>query len=382
LSKKKILVFVDWYIPAFKAGGPIRSVMNLVERLADEYDFYIITGDRDLGEDKAIPNLELNEWCQVEKAKVIYLSPENHKLKNFKELIIEIDPQFIYLNSLFSFNFTLLPLWLNKRFPKIKFILAPRGMLGRGALEIKKKKKEVFIGLARLIKLYKGIVWHATNEKEKSEIESTFGSNHEVVIADNIASAPQFSFQEILEFKTMDFERKRFLFVSRIYRKKNVEKLIEWFLYVASERSNFQLDIIGTIEDQEYYNELKLMIDKSPNIRIESAIPPSELAIIFAKAHFFCLPTRHENYGHAIIEALSYACPVIISQRTPWRNLEKEQIGWDLPLDKPEMFISAFKECIDMDENQYLQMSERASLYAYDHIHRTDIKIAYRKLFS
>jgi len=382
LSKKKILVFVDWYIPAFKAGGPIRSVMNLVERLADEYDFYIITGDRDLGEDKAIPNLELNEWCQVEKAKVIYLSPENHKLKNFKELIIEIDPQFIYLNSLFSFNFTLLPLWLNKRFPKIKFILAPRGMLGRGALEIKKKKKEVFIGLARLIKLYKGIVWHATNEKEKSEIESTFGSNHEVVIADNIASAPQFSFQEILEFKTMDFERKRFLFVSRISRKKNVEKLIEWFLYVASERSNFQLDIIGTIEDQEYYNELKLMIDKSPNIRIESAIPPSELAIIFAKAHFFCLPTRHENYGHAIIEALSYACPVIISQRTPWRNLEKEQIGWDLPLDKPEMFISAFKECIDMDENQYLQMSERASLYAYDHIHRTDIKIAYRKLFS
>lgn len=382
MSKKKILVFVDWYIPAFKAGGPIRSVMNLVERLADEYDFYIITGDRDLGEDKAIPNLELNEWCQVEKAKVIYLSPENHKLKNFKELIIEIDPQFIYLNSLFSFNFTLLPLWLNKRFPKIKFILAPRGMLGRGALEIKKKKKEVFIGLARLIKLYKGIVWHATNEKEKSEIESTFGSNHEVVIADNIASAPQFSFQEILEFKTMDFERKRFLFVSRISRKKNVEKLIEWFLYVASERSNFQLDIIGTIEDQEYYNELKLMIDKSPNIRIESAIPPSELAIIFAKAHFFCLPTRHENYGHAIIEALSYACPVIISQRTPWRNLEKEQIGWDLPLDKPEMFISAFKECIDMDENQYLQMSERASLYAYDHIHRTDIKIAYRKLFS
>ena len=179
-----------------------------------------------------------------------------------------------------------------------------------------------------------------------------------------------------------DFERKRFLFVGRVSRVKNVEKLIEWFLYVASERSNFQLDIIGTIEDQEYYSELKLMIDKSPNIRIESAIPPSELAIIYAKAHFFCLPTRHENYGHAIIEALSYACPVIISQRTPWRNLEKEQIGWDLPLDKPELFISVFKECIDMDENEYLQMSERASLYAYEHIHRTDIKIAYRKLFS
>ena len=382
MNKKKILVFVDWYIPAFKAGGPIRSVSNIVSRLAGEYEFYIVTGDRDLGEDKVLEDIVCDQWCKVGEANVIYLSLENQKIKTLKELINEVNPQFIYLNSLFSFTFSLLPLWLNKRYPKIKYVLAPRGMLGIGALEIKKRKKEVFIGLARLVKLYKGIVWHATNEKEKKEIENTFGSKHEVIIANNIAHDPQFSFQEIIEFKSINFERKRFLFVSRISRKKNVEKLIDWFMTVSIEKSNFQLDIIGTIEDQAYFDELKQMISGSVNIRMQSALHPTELAIHYAKAHFFCLPTRHENYGHAIIEALSYACPVIISQRTPWRNLEKELIGWDLPLEKTELFISTIKNCIDMDAETYFKMSERASLYAYEHIHRSDIISSYRKLFS
>ncbi len=47
MSKPQVLVFIDWYKPYFKAGGPVRSMVNLVDHLADRIDFHIVTGDRD-----------------------------------------------------------------------------------------------------------------------------------------------------------------------------------------------------------------------------------------------------------------------------------------------------------------------------------------------
>lgn len=382
MTKKKILIFVDWFVPAFKAGGPVRSVYNLVSRFSDDYDFYIITGDRDLGDEKPFIETEFNEWKDMNSFKVIYLTRDQQKLSKFKSFIKEIDPSIIYLNSLFSFTFTLQPLWLKKKFPNIKFILAPRGMLGKGALELKKRKKEVFIGLARLIKLYGGIYWHATNEQEKKEIQQAFGKQDEVIIADNISTNPNIAFNELVKLKDAEFELKRFLFVSRIDRKKNVEKLVHWFIAASNKFNNVKLDIIGSVEDQSYYNELLSLIINTDNISISGAIHPNKLKEIYAKAHFFCLPTRHENYGHVIIEALSYGCPVIISQRTPWRGLQDLNIGWDLPLDKPEQFISVMEECIEMDKERYLNMAESAYNFAQEHINREDITQAYRKLLS
>ena len=61
-NKIRILIFIDWFLPAYKAGGPIRSIANLVDHLNGDFDFYIITGDRDLGDVKPIKDIFLNSW--------------------------------------------------------------------------------------------------------------------------------------------------------------------------------------------------------------------------------------------------------------------------------------------------------------------------------
>ncbi len=144
-NKSRILIFVDWYVPAFKAGGPIRSIYNLITKFKTDYEFYVITSDRDLGDNEPFQNIETNKWTDVEGVQVMYLSPANYKIKEFKKFITEVNPHIVYLNSLFSFNFSLVPLWLKKHFPDIKYILAPRGMHGKGALKIKKKRKKRFL---------------------------------------------------------------------------------------------------------------------------------------------------------------------------------------------------------------------------------------------
>ena len=53
---------------------------------------------------------------------------------------------------------------------------------------------------------------------------------------------------------------------------------------------------------------------------------------VFAEHDLFLLPSLGENYSHVTCEALSAGCPVLISDRTPWRNLQQKGVGWDVPL--------------------------------------------------
>ena len=61
LNKPVILIFIDWYLPAYKAGGPVRSIANLVENLKNDFIFKIVTGDRDLGDTKPFEQVTKNQ---------------------------------------------------------------------------------------------------------------------------------------------------------------------------------------------------------------------------------------------------------------------------------------------------------------------------------
>ena len=145
LSKRiKILVFVDWYYPAYKAGGPIRSIINLIDHLHEEFEFYVVTSDRDLGDVRSMNQISVNKWVSLNNAKVIYLTPRSQRKRIYRSLFNEVKPHVIYFNSLFSLKFMLLPFKvLNKE--NVKVVIAPRGMLGKESLKIKKTKKNAHL---------------------------------------------------------------------------------------------------------------------------------------------------------------------------------------------------------------------------------------------
>ena len=47
------------------------------------------------------------------------------------------------------------------------------------------------------------------------------------------------------------------------------------------------------------------------------------------------LPTFAENYGHSIVEALSVGTPMLISDNSPWKNLQEKGFGWEISLNEP-----------------------------------------------
>ena len=171
MENKRLLVFVDWYLPGFKAGGPISSVAGLAQSLQDDLSIYIVTADRDLGDENTYESIECNKWASHEKHQVMYLSPESQKLTTYKRIINEVSPNFLLINGIYSLRFSILPLKGAKKLLNANQIfIAPRGMLNAGALEIKPVKKKAFLRAGKLLGLYNKVNWIATSDVEQSNI--------------------------------------------------------------------------------------------------------------------------------------------------------------------------------------------------------------------
>ena len=378
-GKKRVLVCMDWYEPGFKAGGPIRSVANIVNALKHEFEFYVLTSAFDLGETEPYPDVELDQWFDKDGVIIKYMSRANMKPAAIKGNILEIDPDVLYLNSLFSKLYTLVPMSLVRKIP---VIVAPRGMLGAGALDIKRTKKSLFLKLSKLTGFYKRVTWHASTHEEEQEIRTVYGQGANVVIAQNIPTSQQLELSDILEKRATG--KVRFVFISRIAKKKNLHLAIQAMRRIKT-KQEVEFHIYGNIEDEDYFKKFKKYIRQYDNITIEycGALNPALISNTYLYADYFLLPTMHENYGHAIVEAWANGCPVIVSKNTPWKNLRVRDLGWDVSIEEGiEELTNALQEAIDLDLGDYLTMVRESYNYFKNEISDEEIIEANRKLFE
>ncbi len=318
------MVFIDWYLPGFMAGGPIRSLANLVNRLP--YNFYIVTSAYDHYATSPY-DLPTGEWItRSENEHVMYLLPGELTKAKFDSILSYRTFDRYYINSLFSVSFALNPMrWLKKAGLAEKVVLAPRGMLKPGALSIKPLKKKIFLTLAKAAGLFANITWHATGMDEEREIKQHFKNAH-IKTAQNLSrpAKPRINPAE----KAVN--QLKLITVARVSPEKNLLGAAEYLKNIAGD---VQWDVYGTIQDQAYLEQCKATLDTSTvKVQFKGEVNPSALPALFEEYHFFYLMTLGENFGHAIAESLISGLPVIISDRTPWRNLEAEKAGWDLPL--------------------------------------------------
>lgn len=378
-QKKKILIFIDWFLPGYKAGGPIQSVFNLVDRLSDTFDFYVVTSDRDINQNSPYQEVNFNSWTKYKNVNVQYLTADKQSFSYYKQLLQEQEYSRIYLNSMFSIKFSMLPLLAALKANK-QVVLAPRGMLGQGALRLGSLKKKVFIAAFKLFNIHKKIVWQATAESEKNEIEAVFGKKIKIKIAPNLG-------KQVVTKPTKNAKVENevnLFFLSRISKKKNLLAAIQYLKLVESKHI-INFDIIGPIEEELYWNDcLNLVKGLNKNVKVNyvGAIPNHDLQKALENYHFMLLPTFNENFGHVIMEAWQNACPVIISDQTPWRDLEDKNIGWDISLDKVDTFVKAIEQTAKMNEEEYIKWSDASFGFAKSFNESPELIEANKKLFN
>lgn len=387
---KKILIFIDWFLPGYKAGGPISSNANMVEHLKDEFEFYIITRDTDYCENTPYPNITPTVWNILPNgARVYYITAKALRIQTLVKICKTISFDLVYINGIYSFYFSLFPLVYFKYFKPKKVIIAGRGMLSDHTFSSKKLKKQLFYTLAKLTGLYHGITFHATNDNEAEQIRKNVGFKGEVRIAPNLP--PKITVPDKKTYPKKPGEL-RLISIARISPEKNtlfalqvLERLkAKGVRQEGEEEVSVTFDLYGTIYDESYWKECQAVIQQLPshiNVNYCGPLEKEKIQATIKQYHFLLMPSQGENYGHSIVESMLAGRPVIISDQTPWRNLEnKVEVeglahgtlnqktlcgsGWDISLNDPERFVDVIEYCIQIDQAEFDAMSEQTFLCA------------------
>ena len=367
-----ILCLLDYYLPGFKSGGPLRSILNLVDQLGDELDFFIITRDRDANDAESYPAICVNEWNVVGRSQVFYATPDQIDLYSIARLIRNTPHDVLYLNSFFSLSFSIQPLIARKLglLPIKPCILAPRGEFSKGALELKRTKKAIFMSAASSIGLHNSITWQASSAMERDQIRLNIGSiAKQIVIAPDLPSDSSLPLYGALKPSERHHQGMlRLVFISRISAKKNLDFLLKILFNVSSPTS---LDIFGPIEDPFYLHKCNKLIGLLPEhikVSFMSAVNHSDVAATFGRYDLFAFPTRGENFGHVIIESLAAGTPVLVSDQTPWRGNEELALQ-EISLLNPDAWAAAIDQWANLDASSMFQRRAAAMAYANRVLH-------------
>lgn len=384
-SKPIILVLLAHYLPGYKYGGPIRTIANLVDHLGDEFEFKIITSDRDMMDTDPFRDVHIDEWNIVGNAAVFYASPDQLSFRKLARLISETPHDILYINSFFSPRFSIFPLFARKLglIPKKPVVLAPRGEFSSGAISIKALKKRTFLMVAKLLGLHRALTWQASSEYEEEDIRSTMGgiSQKIIVAPDPLPKAT--TFPESLAIGTdKNREALKVVFLSRISPKKNLDYAIETLKRVTTP---VDFDIFGVIDDEAYWESCKAQMAGLPgNVKAtyKGALDHSKVHAALAEYDLFFFPTRGENFGHVIFEALASGLPVLTSDQTPWRDLEEKGVGWVRPLGEKDGFVQVITEFSKCNEGLRNLQRLKAKKYAMKRTSEDGSVMANKELFQ
>lgn len=358
--KTRILVFVGHYLPGFKSGGILRSVLNSIDYLSDEFEFLVVTRNIDVGESEPYKTVVTGQWVSVGKAKVYYLDYNLPTLSKIRKIIDETEYDAVHLNSFFDPISIKANLIFKFKFRYgIPIILSPRGEFADASFGQKKLKKQIFVKVSKLLNLYSRVVWHVSSKYEKVDLVSKMGVN-EVRVREALDLPETHKKESDTRPPELSNENLRVVFLSRISKEKNLDIAIS---ILSSVQSNVVFHIYGTIEDCDYWNDCQKMMDSLPsNVQIKycGEVIHNNVISTFSKYDLFLFPTGGENYGHVIVEAISAGTKVLISKNTPWLDMENKGLGWDFHIEDKHSFINVIEKMAKIDVHR--RTKERAEV--------------------
>jgi glycosyltransferase involved in cell wall biosynthesis len=362
-----LTIYIDWFLPAYKAGGPVQTVANLVAQPLEGLRYRVITSNREW--DGALINVPADQWLSFNSWTEVYYAS-----RGLSTELLGAEGDTLYLNGMYSWQFVLKPLLFSKAHRKV---LSPKGMLHAGALSQKALKKKLYLQVWKWAGLHRRVVFHATDSAEEAAIKKVFGNRVTVLVAPNLPKK--------MTAQPLWPKREGGLVLLTIALVSPMKNILPVLQALAGLEQAITYHIYGPVIDRAYWQQCQKGIAALPaNIQViyHGHIPPAQVEQTLQKAHVFIMPSKSENFGHALCEALLAGRPVITSHATPWNGLKEAGAGINLDPGDGAAIKAAIRFFAGMESEELQAWSAAARSYAERRTDQETVREQYRRVFG
>jgi glycosyltransferase involved in cell wall biosynthesis len=305
----KILHIVPSYIPAYRYGGPIRSVHGLCKGLSQRgHEVHVFTTNVDGPNNSDVP---LGVPVDIDGVKVWY-----YPSQRFRRLYYSSDMKKALKQSINSFDIVhlhsvfLWPTLLGARIcqkNQVPYLVSPRGMLVKDLIRRKSRWiKSLWIKLFDQYTLEHASGIHVTSKLEEDELKPFAFKLPPIFMIPNGIDIP-----DAINQKRAKDNENTILFLGRVNWEKGLDRLIETMAYI----SKGKLIIAGNDEEgyQKTLEQIAIKFGVTNRIQFIGAVYNEDKEKLLNSASMLVLPSYSENFGIVVLEAMSYGCPVIVT---------------------------------------------------------------------
>lgn len=364
----RLLIIANWFEPAVAAGGPVRSLANLVDSVSAVHDVEVLAHDRDLNAERPFPGLS-GRTIQRGAARVTYVNKFDTMAlrRSMKQLASGGSYDIVLLNSIWDPICRKAALAIMTGMLEAEcVVLMPRGELSVAAMTIKRRKKQVLGPLVQQLYRRTVDVVAATSDEEAADAAAWLPKALVVRASntpDTIAFAPR-------NDATRGAQQVRIVFISRVSEKKGLLEFLRGLALAqpltagTGANPSVTLDVFGVIEDDTYWQACQQIIDTLPptiTVNYRGVLDREHIEDELQTSDAMVLLTADENYGHVIAESLQAGTPVIVTAHTPWTAHIRGGGGWVVDdRNDPDEVAAVVELLVAAPEQERVQMRARA----------------------
>lgn len=242
------------------------------------------------------------------------------------------------------------PAWVARR-TGCKLVTSPHGTLSHEALARSRWRKRLFWPLQRDV-LTQAACVHVTSEGEYQAVRS-LGIRVPVAIIPYGIDIPE------RPTALPEVPKRNLLFLSRIHPIKGLDLLFRVWRKLEDLFPHWQLLVVGQ-GDPDYHKSLE-ELSQTLGLTRASFLGPrygSEKSKAYWQSDLFVLPTKTENFGFAVAEALAHGVPAVVTHGAPWQGLQTQGCGWWVDLTEESLF-EALRSAMGTSIQELRTMGER-----------------------
>ena len=345
-------------------GGPAKSIpylMGGLEKLGTSQEL-ISLKLKDYEQNEVVEKLNLKStsfkvWFSKATAYSPYL--ENYLINRIKET----NNQIIHYHNIWNY----IPLVANKVSKKfdIPIVVSPRGNLFPWNLNKGFLKKRIYMDFFQRKYFQDSNCIHVTSKAELDAVKN-LGFKAPIGLIPNGVALSEFNNIKGKQFHRknlgLDNSKKYILYMGRIEEKKGLHILLKSYIDFLKENENWRVLIAGPIYNKKYFNYCMSLINTKglgKYVKWLNMVSGTKRIDAYGASDLFILPTKSENFGIVVAEALASGIPVITTTGTPWEEIQKEFAGFIIP-PKKEFLTSAISDFSNLNNDQKCEMKMNA----------------------